>query len=149
MKRISFLLLMSIVLFSCKTKKEVVNASANQETNEESVNERLHDIWALQSIANTQFETLDTEKRPTMELNLTDLKASGFLGCNNFGATLKVEGSAISFGNMFSTKKLCNNMELENLYSAKLQEVNKYELKGLNLYLYKDKELLLSFKKVD
>jgi heat shock protein HslJ len=69
-----------------------------------------------------------------------DGSVSGNASCNQFRGTLRVDGDAISFGPLVTTRKACNEavMQQEQRYLDALRETTRFEIKGSFLYLYSE-----------
>lgn len=110
----------------------------------------LHDIWALESIQGDSigFEGIE---RPSLELNLTEMKVMGTDGCNYFfGGIDRLYENDISFGPIAGTRKYCMPMTIPDLFNKQLNNVSSYEIKGLKLRLFDASgDELLGLKKVD
>ncbi|WP_313374409.1 META domain-containing protein [Chishuiella sp.] len=85
-------------------------------------------------------------KEVSLVINETNSTVSGFSGCNNFNATLSKSNGVISFTNISETKMACPNLKEEQAFLSMLKNVNRYEVGGKELHLYKDNILLLTFK---
>lgn len=73
---------------------------------------------------------------------------SGFAGCNYYGGTFEDSPNGnLNFSELFSTKRACPDLDVENKYLTLLNLVNRFEIKGNDLYLYQDNLLLLHFEK--
>jgi heat shock protein HslJ len=73
--------------------------------------------------------------------------AGGNGGCNVFGGDLEKKGSQIKISNVFSTKMYCESgSDIENKFFARLDRVNKYEIKAGKLFLMAKNKVLLEFK---
>lgn len=111
---------------------------------------RLHDIWALESIQGNSigFEGIE---RPSLELNLTEMKVMGTDGCNHFfGSIDRLDENDISFGPIAGTRKYCMPMTIPDLFNKQLGKVLSYEIQGLKLRLFDASgDELLGLKKVD
>lgn len=84
------------------------------------------------------------EFAPTLIFQEEDTKLSGFAGCNNYFSTYNLEGKEITFGNTGSTRKLCPDMTVEDVFFKLLPEVARYEVVKKELYLYdKNDEILI------
>lgn len=82
-----------------------------------------------------------------LQLLLGGTQFSAYGGCNNGGGKYTVEKNTIRLTEMVSTKMYCEpNMKLENAFFNKLQQANRFELKGNILALYYDKTFLLEFE---
>ena len=117
---------------------------------ETKLNTTLHDIYALKSIAGQEVDkTFYPMGIPNLEINLTENKINGYSGCNNFFGEIKhITDKKIELGPIAATKKFCQGIN-EQLLFEKLNEVDEYKREGLELFLYKQDTLLLTFKKVD
>lgn len=134
-----------LFLFACSTaEKSTMNEEVKNDVN------RLHDIWALQSIDGVKMPD-NLSKHPTIEIYVSDKRVSGNDGCNNIGGNIKVlTENEIVFGVMFGTKMACPNMDFSRDYNKKLSETVSYSLKNLDLILFDiNQKELLRFKKVD
>ncbi len=99
--------------------------------------------WILDEI---EGEKVNTD-RAFLTFNIKENRFGGNGGCNGMGGTLKVENSTIKMSQIISTKMFCQNTsEIENSFLAKLQDTNRYEIKGEILYFYKGETLLLELK---
>lgn len=112
---------------------------------------RLHDIWALQTIAGGNFKEGDFSILPQLEINMTTNQVMGTDGCNNFMGSLKtVTEDSLIFGPLAGTRKACINMKNSDQFNKNLNATATYKREELVLYLYdKQGSELLSFKKVD
>lgn len=67
-------------------------------------------------------------------------------GCNGITGELVIKKDAISFQKIASTMMYCDNMEQEQLFTKNLEAANKYKIAGGELFLYKDKTLLMTLE---
>ncbi|MBN8687147.1 MAG: META domain-containing protein [Chitinophagales bacterium] len=105
-----------------------------------------HTKWVLNSIHDRNV-TEYIYTRAFLQFDDDTKRVSGNGSCNSFGGTMDVSEEAIQFGNLFSTKMYCADVQdIETLFLKQLGKVNRYEIKGTNLKLFKDDTLLLSFK---
>ncbi len=113
----------------------------------------LHDIWVLTHLNGKDLSShLDKEKRlPVFEFYAREGKVLGNGGCNDFHGNYYISGmKEIQFGEMTLTKKLCSEMDIENLLIKTLfGKRMKYQREDLKLTLsgYDGSELIL--KKID
>lgn len=99
--------------------------------------------WILDKIEGKKVNT----DRAFITFDVSENRIGGKGGCNGMGGTLKVEDSMIDISQIISTKMFCQvTSKIENAFFAKLEEANRYEIKGETLYLYKDETLLLELK---
>lgn len=97
-------------------------------------NHRLHDIWLTATIDTNPINRM--VMAPRLEIDLTEMKIFGNDGCNEFNGTIvNAASSSIKFGQISSTRKMCENMEITNKFNAALTKVATYKLDGLNLFL--------------
>ncbi len=110
----------------------------------------LHDIWLLDSLANIDINPKNFALgAPTMELRPQDSTILGFSGCNNYRGKMWSDGkNKITISRLITTKRGCPNIK-ENEFLKTLELVDNYERIELFLYLKKENETLLIFKKVD
>lgn len=127
---------LSLILMGCLSKKTSYE-----------VNQRLHDIWVAKRINGNSIT--ESNYRPTLEINLTEGKIYGSDGCNNYqGNITNTTESAITFGSLASTRKMCQNMTNPNAYNNAMKKVESYKLEGLELTLFnaEDQEILVFLK---
>lgn len=87
------------------------------------------------------FENLSAS--PTMVFQKEDSKVGGFAGCNNYFSTYSLSGNQLSFENTGSTRKMCPDMSVENVFLSILPKIARYEIVKKELYLYDQKDQLL------
>lgn len=99
--------------------------------------------WVLQTLNGKEFQLPEGVDTPYLTLDPTANSVSGFGGCNQLMGPLKVDGRSISFPDLASTKKYCDNSQkVEEAFKTALRATNTYALKGDKLILLdKDKEL--------
>lgn len=109
----------------------------------------LHDIWALTHIHEASLTS--SENRPTLEINITEMRVFGTDGCNNYSGSIhNITSKNIEFGTLASTKKMCFDMDTSNKFNQALNKVVSYKRENLNLYLFDaNGNKILSLKKID
>ncbi len=141
MKKIIAVILISFTLVSCGTGKK--NSALYGKKDDAKLNAQ----WFLKD-ENGDNVTGLRNMPITLEMHAEDgHNANGFAGCNQYGTSFSLNGASLSFANTYSAKKSCPDLKVEQNYFSALEEVNNYKIEGNNLYLYKDKLLLLHFKK--
>jgi heat shock protein HslJ len=102
------------------------------------------------NILNTQWTLAESVKGSKPTLVLEAGKLTGNAGCNNYFGELVLVETAGNFhaNNIGSTRKMCENMEVENQFFNMLKEVDKYVVNAGVLELYKGNLLLLKFNKL-
>lgn len=93
-------------------------------------------------------KTLPTSAKST--LNITGgNKVGGKSFCNSYGGSVVINGNAVKFSNLFSTKMYCAETgNLEQLYFADLEKARAGKVVGNKLYFYNDGVLLMKFTKI-
>src|SRR5438552_4190279 len=135
MKRIFTCIGIVMIVSSCKTSKQTVNSTIPL-FDTKWLLKNIYDSGKEEAINTKAFIRFDKEKG----------SAGGNGSCNSFGSTASVNGSELSFKNIFSTKMYCDQVQqVENKYFGKLEKVNRFEIKEKELVLYHDQEKLLGF----
>lgn len=108
----------------------------------------LQDIWIANKIGETGLEG---QNRPILEINIAKQSIMGNDGCNAYRSKIeKLEGAALEFGPIMSTKKACPDMQLANRFNAALALVKSFKKSGLELRFYDESgQELLAFTKAD
>jgi heat shock protein HslJ len=70
-------------------------------------------------------------------------KFSGNGGCNQVNGNYSLDKNEIRFTEVLSTKMSCSDIEFENTFLSILGSIDKYEIKGNDLFLKKKKEAML------
>ena len=80
----------------------------------------------------------------------------GYGGCNSMGGAYNLTPSEspaqkhtsgkVTFGNIFSTKRMCPNDRLEMAFFKHLSECDSYTIEGSKLFLFNDGVLMLVFE---
>jgi heat shock protein HslJ len=101
--------------------------------------------WSLQKIyADAGVQIVQT--KAFIKFDDAKNSAGGNGSCNGFGSSITINGNAITFKNIFSTKMYCEEVQkTEDAYLSSLGKVNRFEIKGKALLLYNDKKVLLEF----
>ncbi|MFG6687691.1 DUF4377 domain-containing protein [Mariniflexile sp. HNIBRBA6329] len=109
----------------------------------------LHDIWVVTHM--NEEAITSTEKAPSLEINLTEMRVFGNDGCNNYTGDIKeINSKNIMFDAIASTRKMCFDMNIPDKYNEALNNVASYQRDNLNLYFFDSNgNKTLSFKKVD
>lgn len=112
----------------------------------------LHDIWALEALDGATFTPAEGTERPTLELNLTDMRASGTDGCNRYMApVITATANALTLGSLAGTKMICPaGMADATAFTAALAQTVNWRRTGLKLALLDASgESLMVLRKVD
>lgn len=133
-------ILMSVVTTSCSTSANTAKLKPKGEVSISNQN------WYLTNDNNVVKGLYEKDIMITIdEANST---VSGFAGCNNFNASFTKVGGVTSFVNFSETKMACPNLNEEKAFLSMLKNVNRYEVSGKELHLYKGNILLMKFKTI-
>jgi len=70
-------------------------------------------------------------------ISFEENRVSGFMGCNMYSGTYKIEDETIAIMPLMSTKKYCmDEMENENLWFKKASEIATFEIDNKSILLY-------------
>ena len=103
------------------------------------------------SVNNSSWTLADNVKGTSPTLLISGDRISGNAGCNNYFSTeINLDPTAGNFSvkNIGSTRKMCDNMDVETNFLKMLDATTKYVVKDNVLELYKDNLLLLRFNKM-
>ncbi|WP_175455623.1 DUF4377 domain-containing protein [Winogradskyella thalassocola] len=109
----------------------------------------IHDIWATTHINSKAIESTTTV--PMLEINTTEMRASGTNGCNNYTGQIKnITSNTIEFGAIASTRKMCMDMAVPDRFDKAFNSISTYKKEGLTLSFYNEAgDEMLRLKKVD
>jgi heat shock protein HslJ len=97
----------------------------------------LNNKWIVERIGNTIVYATEFNATPFFEFDLSKSRVSGNDGCNNFGATIEIQGSRIKFEQFIQTQMGCNKKSIDKLIAEKLNNnFASYYFKDGKLYLY-------------
>ncbi len=137
-KGLSVFALSCLFLNSCST-------STSQATNINVKKVSLYNAdWKLLKDDATLVKGFNNEN-VTININDKTFNVTGFAGCNNFASTITVDDDKLKFSPVTSTEIICPNYKIEDAFLDLLDDVNRYEIKGNELYLYKNNVLLFKF----
>ena len=112
----------------------------------------LHDIWALETLAGQPYTPAEGVEHPSLELNLTDMRALGTDGCNRFtGDIREADAKTLAFGPLAGTRRLCHEgMATADAFTRALAQTVAYRREGLTLtFLDGDGAPIMVLRKVD
>lgn len=92
-----------------------------------------------------KMEMVDNNAIPSISFDKKNGRISGKAGCNRYFGKVSFDQQRILISGVGSTQMACSDMEIESLYLKYLTAVNRYQLSGNNLQLFRDQELLLQF----
>ncbi len=131
-------ILISLILAGCSSTEKSIPQSI-----------LLNDIWVLGSLNGQTISSNEFPNQfPQLEFNDSAKSLTGFTGCNNLRGTYKINENEITFSPFATTKMYCQGVN-ENEFLHAMEGINNYKIENLKLYLYKDENIKLIFKKVD
>jgi heat shock protein HslJ len=123
MKKISLLIALLVVL--------AVALPAQQTTSS------LNGSWKLVSASgNIIFKNIPEAQIPQLRFETAENSVTGFTGCNRLSGQFTVEKDQLTLGPIITTKKACENMEIELTVGKFLTNVGFYKVEQDKLYLY-------------
>lgn len=133
-----------LVLYSGKTK--VLKFTAAEEAKPVADQIGLDEMkWMLESIKTNKIGKV--EQQPFIVFDSGKGTAGGNTGCNIFSGSYRVKGSQIRINKEIATMRACveDRTNLEQRFSDALAEVDRFDVKGNTLSLYKGNALILTF----
>jgi len=109
----------------------------------------LNDIWVPNRIYQNPINNKKTF--PQMEINLSKMQVFGNNGCNNFNGKIKhITSSNIQFGNFASTRKMCLDMSIPDLFDKAMNASASYKIENTVLTFYdRENNETINFIKID
>lgn len=113
--------------------------------------QRLHDIWALESIRGGKVEIREGQgERPYLEFHTGDNRILGKTTCNTLNGGAMYQGDKIVLTPMGVTLMACPNAELEQAFLKELAPGTlTYRIDAGRLYLSRDGKEAMVLRKVD
>lgn len=101
--------------------------------------------WMLKKIYTTN-QTEEVTTKAFIKFNQQQQSSGGNGSCNTFGSSFTLSGDKISFKDIFSTKMYCDGVQqTEDKFFQQLNKINRFEIKGNSLLLFRDNDPLLEF----
>lgn len=110
---------------------EVLSKEKSIDKNPVSINNK----WKVISIQGVDI----LDNNPFVTFNSQEKRISGFAGCNNFFGTFDPDSKELSLSEMGMTRKMCQDMSLENTFINNLRNAHTFQIKNNKLLFY-DKE---------
>lgn len=109
----------------------------------------LNGSWVVARIDGNPVNRMDPA--PKMELNLTSMQVAGNNSCNEYsGKIARVTSSALQFGPIAATNKMCRSMETADRFNQAINKAATFKLEGSNLTIYNEGgDEIITFLKVD
>jgi heat shock protein HslJ len=103
--------------------------------------------WVLEQIRGRQ--TLVALPKAFLNFDERKGSAGGDTSCNVFGGSYRTSGETIAFTDIIGTMRACvedDRMSVERDFMDGLRAANRYEIRNGRLYLFKGKQILLTFR---
>ncbi len=111
-------------------------------------NPQLEGKWFLQQYKDVSIsESLFKNGIPFLNFDILKHKVNGFDGCNVVSGNAEIQGKRIAFNNMVTTKKLCKDSPLPNLFSILDKQYPRYKILNNLLYFYLIDDSIIILKK--
>ncbi|MBD1424955.1 META domain-containing protein [Sphingobacterium arenae] len=109
--------------------------------------DKLAGTWELDYIMESaDFAQLYSSRKPTITFDMAENKVSGNSSCNNFSGSVKIEGQAISFGPLMSTKMACPG-DGERVFFKNIERVTGFDVQNESLTMLMDDIVVMRWKK--
>jgi heat shock protein HslJ len=109
--------------------------------------QRIHDIWVLHILHNN---VVSGKELPYIEFNTTDGTVLGNTGCNNFSGKASLMGNKLTLNPLAVTRKFCPEVDLEGEFLKAISPGEMvYKIEEGKLFLYRNDEEVIVFRKVD
>lgn len=132
----SYILILSFLFLSVQWKKS------------ESIPTSLNGKWRLYTLHSNQIKEAANITITHLQID-PDGMTTGFVGCNKIRTNCTVDGHAIQFGTILSSRKFCEKefMDLEDALKEILKSSTIYHQKNNLLTLFSGKKKLATFIK--
>lgn len=101
---------------------------------------QLNDTWLLTKVQGSKVPSTGENTRrkdALVKINLNDNSISGTDGCNNFhGSISSVSDSELCFGPIVSTRMMCQDMSIADLFNTTISKVQSYKIENNQLFLF-------------
>lgn len=146
MKKIAIALVLFISMSAHTCNEKTVKAVGNG-TSMTKAASLLESKWVLQTVENNVVKMPESTEKPWVKLAKEGSKVEGFGGCNNLFGGFELNGDAIKFPNLASTKKYCEETQpTENAFMSALRNTDHFKLDGSTLKLFQGTRELISLQ---
>jgi heat shock protein HslJ len=125
-----FILFTAVVAFKCSPK---LSPDAGWD----------HKEWVVVEMKGVPVQQSGGRRDAHITFDVAAKRFSGNGGCNQINGNYNVDKKEIRFTEVLSTKMSCNDIEFENTFLSTLSSIDRYEVKGTDLILKKNKETRL------
>lgn len=101
-------------------------AGTTGKTSSKSTDVLFKNNWQLYSMNGNIVETSAGSKVPSMAFDMQKMTVSGNSGCNSFSGGFTVQEESLTFGNLATTRMMCEDMKVETAFLAAMPNVRKY-----------------------
>jgi len=110
--------------------------------------DKLAGTWELDYILDPEidFEELYANRKPTITFDVAEKKVNGNSSCNNFSGTVKINGNALSFGPLMSTKMACPGNG-EQVFFKNIERVTSFDVQDSVLTMIMDDIVVMRWQK--
>ncbi|MBD1433800.1 META domain-containing protein [Sphingobacterium sp. DN00404] len=109
--------------------------------------DKLAGTWELDYIMEADdFNTLYSSRKPTIIFDMAEKKVNGNSSCNNFSGNVKIDGHAISFGPLMSTKMACPGNG-EQVFLKNIERVTSFDVQDSVLTMMMDDIVVMRWNK--
>ncbi len=136
---------MTKTVFTILTATMLMAFSINQKENLQA--SFYNTKWALTKLHTAEGMKEVIVKKAFIRFDEEKKSAGGNGSCNSFGGSVTVKGDSLKFGNLFSTKMFCADVQgTEDSFFIALQKVTRFEIKDNSLLLLNGQDVLLEFE---
>ena len=135
MKRIAIALALFISLTAHTCNENTADAIGD--TSMTKAASLLGSKWVLQTVEGNVIKMPEGIEKPWVKLVKEGSKVEGSGGCNNLFGGFELDGDAVKFPNLASTKKYCEAIQpTENAFMGALRSTDHFKLDGSTLKLF-------------
>ncbi len=94
--------------------------------------------WLLLEVKGAKVEVPSGERQPFVTFNKSEMRATGYSGCNQFFGSYELKGEALAFGPLGMTRRFCGGVagNVELVFMQVLRETRAWKIeKGMLLLL--------------
>jgi heat shock protein HslJ len=125
-----FILFIAIIAFNCSPKLSPDSGWSHQE-------------WVVVEMKGVPVQQSGGRRDAHINFDVAAKRFTGNGGCNQINGNYNVDKKMIRFTEVLGTKMSCSDIEFENAFLSTLSTINRYEVRGSDLLLKKDKETRL------
>lgn len=99
--------------------------------------------WVLAEMKGVPVQQSGGRRDAYISFLVAEKRFTGNGGCNQINGSYRIDKREIRFSDVISTKMSCNDIEFENTFLSILNTIDRYEVRGSDLVLKRNKEALL------